>query len=204
MSGLIDQIQERTATTSERARVLELTDGDADEALDALASDTGRATFQALFEESMTPSEIADRVDTSVQNVHYHLSNLQAADLVEPVDTLYSEKGNEMTVYGPASDPLVFVGDDARTPAIRQSVTDVVGGLGVLAAAALFVQWGAERLMRRSARPPSAVGPASPDTTIAPPEGSIAWVVFEVLEPGVLFFFGAVLVAALALVAVRR
>ncbi|NLV11557.1 helix-turn-helix domain-containing protein [Halomicrobium mukohataei] len=204
MSGLIDRIQDRATTTSQRARVLEMTEGDADEVLDALASDTGRATFQALFEEPRTPSEIADRVDTSVQNVHYHLSNLEDAELVEPVDTIYSEKGNEMTVYGPASDPLVFVGDDARTPAVRQSVTDVVGGIGVLAAASLFVQWGAERLMRRSVRPPSAVGPASPDTTVAPPDGSIAWVVFEVVEPGVLFFFGALLVATVALLAVRR
>jgi len=204
MSGLIDRIQERTATTNERARVLEMTDGDADEVLDALSSETSRATFQALFEEPRTPSEIADRVDTSVQNVHYHVSKLEDAALIEPVETVYSEKGNEMTVYGPASDPLVFVGDDARTPAIEQSMTEVVGGLGVLAAAALFVQWGAERLMRQQVRPPSAVGPASPDVTLAPPEGSVAWVVFEVVEPGVLFFFGAVLVATLALAFVRR
>ena len=184
MSGLIDRIQERTATTNERARVLEMTDGDADEVLDALSSETSRATFQALFEEPRTPSEIADRVDTSVQNVHYHVSKLEDAALIEPVETVYSEKGNEMTVYGPASDPLVIV--------------------GILAAAALFVQWGAERLMRQQVRPPSAVGPASPDVTLAPPEGSVAWIVFEVVEPGVLFFFGAVLVAMLALAFVRR
>jgi len=204
MSGLIDSIQDRTATSNEHARVLEMADADAAEVLNALSSDTARATFRTLFDEPGTPSEIADSVDTSVQNVHYHLTNLQDADLVEPIDTIYSEKGNEMTVYGPASDPLVFVGDERRTPAVQQSLTEVVGGLGVLGLASLFVQFGAERLMQRASRAPDVVGPASPDATVTPPRGTVAWVVFEVVEPGVLFFLGClVVVGAVALLRAR-
>ncbi|WP_226012249.1 ArsR/SmtB family transcription factor [Halomicrobium salinisoli] len=204
MSGLIDRIQDRTATPDERALVLEMADREADEALDALSSDTARTAFRTLFEEPATPSEIAERVDTSVQNVHYHLSNLEEAGLVEPIDTVYSEKGNEMTVYGPASDPLVFVGDEGRTPAVRQGLAEVVGGVGLLAAASLFVQWGAERLMREARRVPGAAGPASPDAGYVPPEGSLSYLVFEVVEPGVLFFFATLAVVTLLAVATRR
>jgi DNA-binding transcriptional ArsR family regulator len=204
MSGLIDRIQDRTGTADERARVLAMTDGDADEVLDALSSETRRETFRTLFERPGTPSEIAARLETSVQNVHYHLSNLQEAGLVEPVDTIYSEKGNEMTVYGPANDPLVFVGDDDRTPLVRRTLTDVVSGLGVLAAASLLVQWGAERLLRSGASVPTAVGPAGRNASVAVPRGTFGWVVFEVVEPGVLFFSLCLVIAAVVAVLAER
>jgi hypothetical protein len=74
----------------------------------------------------------------------------------------------------------------------------------VLGLASLFVQFGAERLMQRASRAPDVVGPASPDATVTPPRGTVAWVVFEVVEPGVLFFLGClVVVGAVALLRAR-
>jgi len=192
MSGLIDRIQSR-ADARERPRVLGVDEGEADEVLDALASDTARRLYRGLFEEPATPSEIAARADTSIQNVNYHLGNLQEADLVEAVDTVYSEKGNEMTVYAPASDPLVFVGNRGIEPRVRSSITDVVGGVGLLAVASLCVQWGAERLAGGPGGV-GVVGPASADGGV--PMGSATWALFEVVEPGVAFFFACLLIAA--------
>lgn len=180
-----------------------MADSDADEVLESLGSETRRETFRALFEEPATASEIATELDTSLQNVDYHLSNLEDAGLVEPVDTIYSEKGNEMAVYGPASDPLVFVGDRRRATAVEQSLTDVVGGLGLLAAAALFVQWGAELLVRSRSSTLGAAGPAG-QGSVAFPDGSVGWVVFEIVEPGVLFFMACLVLAAVVAVATRR
>lgn len=191
-------------TANERVRVLEMADGDADEVLDALASDTGRATLRALFEEPATPSELAARVDTSVQNIHYHLTNLRDAGLAEPIDTRYSEKGNEMTVYGAASDPLVLVGDADLVPDVRRSLAGVVGGLGLLAAASLIVQWGAERLFRGGAGPAGAVGPAGWGASDPAQISAPVWFVFEVLEPGVLFFACCLVVAAVVALSVDR
>ncbi len=193
MSGLIDRIQQRTASPDEHPRVLPAGGDAADEVLDALASDTRRTVLWSLYEEPGTPSEIARRADTSVQNVHYHLASLEDAGLVERVDTRYSEKGNEMTVYAPASDPIVFVGDGEMQPRVERSLSDLVAGLGVLAGASLLVQWGAERLAA------GAVGggvaePASRGST--EPAGSVGWLVFDALEPGVLFFFGCLVVLA--------
>jgi DNA-binding transcriptional ArsR family regulator len=197
MSGLIDRLQDRTAAADERPRVLDVTDAESDEVIDALASDTRRTVFRTLFEEPGTPSEVATRMDTSVQNVHYHLSTLREARLVEGVDTRYSEKGNEMTVYAPASDPIVFVGDAELRPRVERSITEVVGGLGLLVVAALLVQWGAKRLAAGVGRTGPAVGPAAR----VPLDGDAEGLVSLLLEPGVSMFLGCLLVVAVLVVA---
>ena len=94
--------------------------------IDALASGTARSILGALYEEPRPASEIATAVETSTQNVNYHLGKLHEAGLVEVVDTWYSSKGAEMDVYAPTADPLcVFVGaSDDRTvsAAVDESV----------------------------------------------------------------------------------
>ena len=42
-----------------------------------------------------------------LQNVPYHLDRLCDAELIAPVNTWYSEKGKEMTVYAPTAERLV-------------------------------------------------------------------------------------------------
>jgi DNA-binding transcriptional ArsR family regulator len=204
MAGLIDKLQVRSATTNERARVLDMAGEDADAVFDALSSDTGRRAFRTLFDDPATPSELAARLDTSVQNVHYHLSKLRSAGLVRPVETVYSEKGNEMTVYGPANDPLVFVGDRDRLGRVRRSLADVAVGLALVGIGSLLVQWGAERLLRARGAVWGVVGPAG----TAPPDpesmGPLARVVFEVFEPGLLFFVACLVVAAAVALATDR
>ncbi|EMA05564.1 Helix-turn-helix domain-containing protein [Haloarcula vallismortis] len=187
MSSLIERIQERTGTADESPLVLDVAENETDDVLDALASDTSRSLFRTLYDEPGTPSEIADRCDTSVQNVHYHVSNLEDAELIEPVETVYSSKGNEMTVYGPASDPIVLVGDHDLAPRIQQSMSNVVTGVGLIGLASLFVQWGAERLADTAAGA-EVLAPASPNAGPISGTSTLAWFVFEVIEPGVLFF----------------
>jgi len=203
MSGLIDRIQERTGSPDERPRVLDVDDADTDEVLDALSSETGRELYRTLFDEPGTASEIATRCDTTVQNVHYHVSNLQEAGLIEPIETVYSEKGNEMTVYGPASDPLVLVGNRSLHADVQQSLTDVVAGIGLLGVASLFVQWGAKRLAAPTAGSET-FGPASPTAPSTTPTGSVACLVFDVLEPGLLFFCGCLALVGVVALAGRR
>jgi DNA-binding transcriptional ArsR family regulator len=200
MSSMIERLQTGTATPDEQLRVLDVAGEETDEVLDALSSDTSRAMYRTLFEEPATPSEIADRVDTSVQNVNYHVSNLEAASLIEPIDTRYSQKGNEMTVYGPATDPLVLVGNRDIRSRVQRSLSDVTAGLSVLGLASLFVQWGAERLVDE----PNGAGAVGPASTGGTTEHTLTWLVFEVLEPGLLFFVGCLLVLALVVVVTDR
>jgi DNA-binding transcriptional ArsR family regulator len=83
-------------------------DDEQTEILQSLSSETAQAILVELRDEPATASEIADAVDTSLQNAHYHLKRLSDATLIEPVDTWYSVKGTEMTVYALTTRRLVI------------------------------------------------------------------------------------------------
>lgn len=77
------------------------------EVLQILSCETAREILSTLKTEPKTASEIAKSVDQSVQTVSYHLDRLCDAELIAPVETWYSEKGREMTVYALAIEQLV-------------------------------------------------------------------------------------------------
>ncbi|WP_049971017.1 ArsR/SmtB family transcription factor [Haladaptatus cibarius] len=122
-------------------RVVGVDSEDADKLLSALSSETGRNILSALYEEPATPTTIAERVDTSLQNVRYHLEKLEDGNLIEVADTAYSEKGREMKVYAPTAGPLVlFAGNEDDTVGLESALSNLLGGLGVLGVASLVVQ----------------------------------------------------------------
>lgn len=92
-------------------------DDDPADVLQTLTSDTAQAIVGTLAGDPATASDIADAVDTSLQNAHYHLERLSEAGLVEAADTWYSAKGTEMTVYALTANELVirFDGDAQRS-----------------------------------------------------------------------------------------
>ncbi len=126
-------------------RVIGLDSDDADDVLAALSSETARSLLGAIHDEPAPPSELADRVDTSLQNAQYHLGKLEDAGAIEVVDTAYSAKGREMDVYAPADQPLVvFAGDEDDGSTLRAALSRLLGAVGVLAFASLAVQAAAE------------------------------------------------------------
>jgi len=142
MSELLPSDSDIESEQGGKLRTLWLDSDDAGELLSSLASDTARAVLTALHEEPATASEIADRVDTSLQNARHHLGNLEEAGLVRVADTRYSEKGREMKVYAPAEEPLVvFVGREERKQGFVDSLRQLVPVLSVLALVSLLVQW---------------------------------------------------------------
>ena len=131
---------------SDEPRVVGLDSDAADELIDALSSTTTRTVLAALHEEPASASELAERVDTSLQNVQYHLRKLEDAGLVEVGDTVYSEKGREMNVYTPADRALVVVaGREEETTGLKAALSRLLGGIGVLGVASVLV----DRLVRR-------------------------------------------------------
>lgn len=88
-------------------RRLRLGDDETAVVFDALATDCTVAILRALFVEPMTTGDVADTVETSVQNASYHLQKLEDAGLIEVVDTWYSSRGLEMAVYAPPADRVV-------------------------------------------------------------------------------------------------
>jgi len=191
MSSPIARLGDRTRAPEASPAVVDVADEEAGELVDALSSETARELFGALHEEPAPPSELARDLDTSVQNVHYHLSNLRSAGVVESVGTRLSEKGNEMTVYGPAADPIVLVGDASATErgTLRRSLADWATGVAVLALSSLAVQVAAERFLGGAAS--SLFEPASLG---AAPESPLVRGVLLLAEPGLLFFLGGLAV----------
>lgn len=121
-------------------------DEDVSEVFEVLASETARKVLNEIYGEPGTPSEIADRLDMSIQKVSYHLENLESADLIAVAGTRYSAKGQEMKVYEPPEDPMVvFVGTRDRKRSLKALLKRIVPGIGVLGAASLVVQRFAER-----------------------------------------------------------
>ena len=131
-------------------RVVGLDSDEADDLLAAISSETAREALSTLHDDPAPASDVADRVDTSIQNAQYHLDRLEAAGLIEAAGTAYSEKGREMTVYAPADEPLVVVaGPDEESSGLRSAITQLLGGVGAIALGSVVV----DRLARTGAAP---------------------------------------------------
>ncbi|MFB6137954.1 MAG: ArsR/SmtB family transcription factor [Halobacteriaceae archaeon] len=138
-------------------RLVDVDDEVADEVFAALSSDTARAILAALHEEPATTSDLADAVDTSVQNAAYHLENLRDAGLVEAVDTWYSERGTEMTVYAPTDESLVVFAGGDKEGTFRTLLARLVGAVTLVGVAWAALDRGLEYL---TDRPPFGDGPS--------------------------------------------
>lgn len=122
--------------------LLVLDDERADEIFDALGSKTARTVLQSLHDDPKPASEVTDEVETTLQNVQYHLTKLEAADLVTVVDTWYGQNGSEMDVYAPTDEALVlFAGEDPES-SLRTLLEGLVSAFAVLALGALAIVFG--------------------------------------------------------------
>ncbi|MDR9380549.1 MAG: helix-turn-helix domain-containing protein [Natronomonas sp.] len=151
-------------------RVVGLDSEEADELMAALSSQTARRILAALHDEPAPPGELADRVDTSLQNAQYHLAKLEDAGAIEIVGTAYSEKGREMSIYGPADSPLViFAGEKERASGLRAAVSRLFAGFLALGVGGAVVQ---SLFGEGLVGGPSAPGGASTDRAEPTPEPS--------------------------------
>ena len=184
-------------------RVVGLDDDDAEDLLSALSSTTARRILAALHDEPANPAALAESVDTSLQNVQYHLDRLDSAGAIEVIDTVSSEKGREMDVYAPADRPLVVVAAaDEETSGLSDVLTRLLGGVAVVGIASLVAQYLADGFPFGAATGGGgdgggAVGTAEVATQTAAATGP---------PPGLLVFLGGVtvLLAWLAVWVVRQ
>ncbi|MFB6143078.1 MAG: ArsR/SmtB family transcription factor [Halorientalis sp.] len=146
-------------------RIVDIDDEAADEVFRALSSRTARRLLAALHEQPRPASDLADAVDTSIQNVHYHLDKLSDVGLVEVVDTWYSERGREMKVYAPADDSLVVFAGEDRPSALRR----VLKALGALLVGGVVVWYVFRALEQLGGAPASGGGDGGAD---GPPPAS--------------------------------
>jgi DNA-binding transcriptional ArsR family regulator len=208
--SLLPSKPDTTAAEDAEPRVVGVESDDADDLLSALSSETARRLLGELHESPAPPAELAERVDTSLQNAQYHLENLQDAGAVEVVDTAYSQKGREMDVYAPADQPLViFAGDQEESTSIRTALSRLLGAVGLLAVVSLAVSALSGDALPSLGSGSDAAGEGAAAAAHTPTPaggGAVASTgVVEGLGPGAFFFLGgaAVLVGAFAVWYVR-
>jgi DNA-binding transcriptional ArsR family regulator len=194
MVDLLPTSPDTSAAEEVEPRVIGVDSEAADEIIAAISSTTARRLLTALHDEPAAPSELASTVDTSIQNVQYHLGKLEAAALIEVIDTCYSEKGRKMQVYAPTDRPLVvFAGRETETTGLKAALTRLLGAFGVLALASLVVQrfFGAGDgvLSQQGASSGAGGGGGAAQTTTAAAE-TAAEAGAAGLQPGFVFFAG--------------
>ncbi len=139
--SLLPSEPDTSAVDETEPRVIDVNSEDADDVLSALTSDTARQVLSELHDDPAPPAALADRVDTSLQNVQYHLNKLEDAGAIEVIDQIYSEKGREMNVYAPADQPLViFAGAEEQSSGLRAALSRFLGSLGIIALASAVIQ----------------------------------------------------------------
>lgn len=134
MGGLLPTSSDATVERSGEPTVLCIADDRTEEVLAALGSETARSVFRRLNREPTTPATLAEDLNMSVQNAGYHLENLREAGLVDVHDTVYSEKGREVKVFGPVSEPLVvFLGSSEDEAGLRSAFERFSSAVGPVA-----------------------------------------------------------------------
>lgn len=119
MAQSLFPLRETEADPEQDTTVVSLSDSAA--VIEALTSRTARRILSTLQDEPLPPSEIADRAGTSIQNVTHHLDQLEAAGLVEVVDSRYSSRGHTMDVYAPVAESvLICLGPDDSADRLSQ------------------------------------------------------------------------------------
>lgn len=169
-------------------QLIEIGDDAADPVCEALASDTARDVTAAIYQEPRTASELADYVDTSLQNVQYHIGKLETAGIIMDVGTAHAESGNQMTLYGPTHDPLVLVAQSSETkPMSSEQLKDVLGVVGIIGVLSLLAQWIVTRI-RATTVEVTFTGPGpemnQPDPLWGLPAGLVVFAVGLILVAG--------------------
>lgn len=108
MDRLAGRLVRRFRSEPDEPTIAGIEGEDADQLFDALGSETSRAVLAACYEEGRTRSELADGLETSIQNVSYHVDKLESAGLLEAVETRYGENGSEVKVYEPSKEAIVI------------------------------------------------------------------------------------------------
>lgn len=138
MSSIFPLRDTVTPDEDREPRLVDLDEDTADEVFEALSSGTTRSIFLSLHQSPQTASDLAETTETSVQNVQYHLGKLEDAELVEVVDTWYSERGTEMKVYAPKDDSLVLFAGRDKQSTLRSLLNRVAGVLTLLVPASVI------------------------------------------------------------------
>lgn len=202
MDRLLPSNRSLSEETEGDPRLVDIVSDEADELISALSSTTARQLLAVLNEEPRTATELADELDTTLQTVQYHLSNLREAELIEVVDIWYSDRGTEMKVYAPTTDVITLFSGERSKRRLRDYLRQIlVFGIFLGAGSLAFSQIAKLDPIPIDPSTPTPVPtlpPGDPTPTPTPeptPTSSELVDLIPILtELGVAFFFGGIAV----------
>lgn len=174
-------------------RVVALDEETGDEIVSVLSSDTTRRVYSVIEDQPSTPKTIADSLDMSIQNVHYHLDKIHDAGLVESAGIEYSEKGREMQVYEASHEDLIICDDKESKEHLDRLLKRLIDGSMVAAILALLTHFVLARLLGigpgTERYTPEAVPSGSPhsETTVPFWELPAVWVLLIALLATIIY-----------------
>lgn len=93
-----------------------------------LSSDSTRPIFEVIESQAATPVEIAEGLDMTLQNVHYHVEKLEEAGLIEVTGIEYSDRGREMHIYESVHDEVILCQDSATKDQLDRLLKRLLDG----------------------------------------------------------------------------
>lgn len=178
--------------TNSPLRIAEMHDDDAVQIFKALSGESTCRIYREIQQSPKTASELQQVLGTSIQNVHYHLDKLEEAGLIEPVDVRYSEKGAEMSVFGPTHSPLIIsFASESTNSDVRAALTRLFSGVTVLGLASVSV----ELLAKRASSPETSGSDAGENVSVTAPQFTDPTSLETLLlSPGLLTFITGLLI----------
>lgn len=170
----------------------------------ALSSTNARRLLTLLHEEPRTITELAQELDTTLQTVQYHLSNLVEADLIEVTDTKYSVRGAEMDIYAPTAEATILFSGPKSESDFLNTIKESLGIVIIGGALLLFIRFYDVISTFLGRITPEFTGDDQEVVTPTPtPNGQVALDVWFV-DPSVTFVAGALVTLIVILVVHRR
>jgi DNA-binding transcriptional ArsR family regulator len=102
-------IKENANTEDEKLLILPLNDKNSKKISQIISNDTARDILEAIASESLSASELAEKLDIPLTTVQYNLDKLNDAGLVKIERTKYSEKMKTVKIYAPQRKFVVIV-----------------------------------------------------------------------------------------------
>ncbi len=102
-------MNENANTEDEKLLILPLNDRNSKKLSQIISNDTARNVLEAIASQSLSASQIAEKLGIPLSTVQYNLDKLNDAGLVKVERTKYSEKMKPVRIYAPQRKYIVIV-----------------------------------------------------------------------------------------------
>ena len=102
-------LDENANTEDEKLLILPLNDKNSKKLSQIISNDTARNVLEAIASQSLSASQIAEKLGIPLSTVQYNLEKLNDAGLVKVERTKYSEKMKPVKIYAPQRKYIVIV-----------------------------------------------------------------------------------------------